>query len=101
AAAARQSAVQAEERPADVALRRSDLGQPRGALPQRLRQRAARASRREAAVGGPGAGGTGRLAGRQIKPTTSLVDGYSVVRSPASLISGPHLATSSLWKRPS
>ena len=57
AAAARQSAVQARQRAADLAFRGADLGQPRRAFPQRVRQRAARAPRREAAVGGAGAGG--------------------------------------------
>ena len=56
AAAAGQSAVQARQRGADRAFRRPDLGQPRRALPQRLRQRAARRARREAALGGAGAG---------------------------------------------
>ena len=43
AAARRQSPPQARQRGADRAFRRPDLGQPRRPLPQRLRQRAARA----------------------------------------------------------
>ena len=56
AAAAGQSAVQARQRAADVAFRRADLGQSHGALSQRVRQHSARRARREAAVGGAGAG---------------------------------------------
>ena len=44
-----------------LALRRPHLGQPRGALPQRVRQRAARRARREGAVGGAGTGGAGEI----------------------------------------
>ena len=57
--AAKQSAPQAGQRGALGAFRRADLGQPRGALPQRLRQRRAGGARRAAAVGGAGAGGCG------------------------------------------
>ena len=55
--AAKQSAAQARQRGALGAFRRAGLGQPRGALPQRLRQRRAGGARRAAAVGGAGAGG--------------------------------------------
>ena len=40
-----------------AAFRRADLGQPVRPLPQRVRQRAARGARREAAVGHSGAAG--------------------------------------------
>ena len=56
----RQSAARARQRRAHRAFRRADLGQPCGPLPQRVRQRRARASRRAAAVGGAGACRLGR-----------------------------------------
>ena len=65
AAAGRQPAVPAEERGADAAFRRPDLGQPAGAVPQRLRQLPAGGAGREAALGDPRTGGLDRAAARR------------------------------------